>query len=70
MAEKYSTDAMGLDTAQANELVTFVLKFKNIFEIDFYVDPLASNLLRKVFLETEKVDEAIFTNIQEKLARN
>jgi len=47
-----------------------VLKFKNIFEIDFYVDPLASNLLRKVFFETEKVDEIILQNIKEKLAKN
>ena len=56
---------MGLDSSQAKQLVTFVLRFKNIFEIDFYVDPLASMLLRRVFYETETVDEAILNDIQE-----
>lgn len=47
-----------------------MLKFKNIFEIDFYVDPLASMLLRKVFFETESVDEALLKDIHEQLQRN
>ena len=59
MTTKQAVDSMGLDSHQAKQLVTFVLKFKNIFEIDFYVDPLASMLLRKVFYETESVDETI-----------
>ena len=61
---------MGLDSEQAKLLVTFVLKFKNIFELDFYVDPLASMLLRKVFFETEKVDTALLRDIEEQLNRN
>lgn len=56
---------MGLDAAQAKLLVIFVLKFKNIFELDYYVDPLASMLLRKVFFETEKVDSALLKDIEE-----
>ena len=54
---------MGMDSAQAKQLVTFILKFKNIFEIDFYVDPLASMLLRKIYYETEKIDESLLTGI-------
>ena len=54
---------MGLDAHQAKQLVTFVLKFKNIFELDFYVDPLASMLLRQVFFETESVDSAILKDV-------
>ena len=50
--------------------MTFVLKFKNIFEIDFYVDPLASMLLRKVFYETETVNETVLQDIQAQLDRN
>ncbi len=51
-------------------LVTFVLKMKNIFEIDFYVDPLASMLLRKVYLDTEKVEDAILEDVSAQLRRN
>jgi len=31
LAQKKSITAMGLDAAQAGKLVTFVLKFKNLF---------------------------------------
>ena len=48
---------MGLDPNQIFNLISFILKFKNIFEIDFQTDTLASMLLRKVFCETEKIDE-------------
>ena len=48
---------LGLEPEQVYQLVTFILKFKNIFEIDFQTDPLASMLLRRVFCETEKLDE-------------
>lgn len=32
------------------------MRFKTIFEKDFYADSLASMLLRKIFVESEKVD--------------
>ena len=70
LTTKQAVDSMGLDQQQAEQLVTFVLKFKNIFEIDFYVDPLASMLLRKVFFESELVDAAILKDVQEQLQRN
>jgi hypothetical protein len=35
----------------------FVLKFKNIFTIEFDVDPLADLLLRRVYLDTEQIAE-------------
>ena len=70
LTEKHAVEAMGLDPNQAKQLVTFVLKFKNIFELDFYVDPLASMLLRKVFFETETVDEKLLEDIQTQLNRN
>ena len=63
LTQKNAVASMGLDSTQAKQLVTFVLKFKNIFELDFYVDPLASMLLRRVFFETETVDEAILKDI-------
>jgi len=59
---------MGIDTSQVKELVIFVLKFKNIFELDFYADPLANQLLRKVFYETEKINEDLVSEIMAKLA--
>lgn len=70
LTTKKAVDSMGLDSYQAKQLVTFVLKFKNIFEIDFYVDPLASMLLRKVFYETETVDDTVLQDIQAQLDRN
>ena len=70
LTTKKAVDSMGLDSYQAKQLVTFVLKFKNIFEIDFYVDPLASMLLRKVFYETETVDDSVLQDIQAQLDRN
>ena len=63
LTSKKAVDSMGLDAHQAKQLVTFVLKFKNIFELDFYVDPLASMLLRQVFFETESVDSAILKDV-------
>lgn len=59
LASRKAMKAMGLDqVAQVSQLVAFILKFKNIFELDFYADPLASQLLRRVFYETENVDKA------------
>lgn len=65
LTQKTSVKSMGLDSVQAKLLVTFVLKFKNIFELDYYVDPLASMLLRKIFFETEKVDSSLLKDIEE-----
>lgn len=59
LTQKEAFESLGLDSKQAKQLVIFIHKFKNIFELDFYVDPLASMLLRKVFFETEKVDESV-----------
>lgn len=64
LASRKAMTAMGLDhIVQVRELVTFILKFKNIFELDFYADPLASQLLRRVFYETEAVDAAIVEDV-------
>ena len=52
------------------QLITFVLKFKNIFEIDFQTDPLASMLLRRVFCETEKLDQTALEQTQKQLEDN
>ena len=49
------------------DLIKFVLRFKNIFTIDFYADPLASMLLRKVFCDTEKVEQKHLDAIQKTL---
>ena len=57
LQKKSSLEVLGLDTTQTFNLISFILKFKNIFEIDFQTDTLASMLLRKVFCETEKIDE-------------
>jgi hypothetical protein len=46
----------GLPKSDILSLISFILRFKNIFEKDFYADPLASMLLRKIFVESEKVD--------------
>ncbi len=46
----------GFNKAELLELITFVLRFKTIFEKDFYADSLASMLLRKIFVESEKFD--------------
>jgi len=70
LTEKIAVESMGLDDSQAKQLVIFVYKFKNILELDFDVDPLASMLLRKVFYETEKVDETILQDAQEQLNLN
>ena len=47
----------GMQKAEILDLISFVLRFKNIFEKDFYADPLASILLRKIFAESEKVEK-------------
>ena len=47
-----------------------VHKFKNIFDLEFYADPLASMLLRKVFFETEKVADKIVERAQGDLEKN
>lgn len=46
------------------QLVRFILKFRNIFEIDFQTDSLSSMLLRKVFCETEKLDQEALANAE------
>ena len=58
---------MGIDNAQAKSLISFILKFKNIFELDFYADPLANQLLRKVFYETEKVNQDFMEELMARL---
>ena len=70
LTNKKVVNNMGLDSVQAKQLVTFILKFKNIFEIDFYVDPLASMILRKIYFETEKIDVSLLNEIQEQLNKN
>lgn len=49
------------------ELIAFVLRFKTIFEKDFYADPLASMLLRKVFVESEKVDQHVLERAEKEI---
>ena len=39
------------------DLVEFMFKFKAIFSIDFYADKLTTNLLRQLYMDTEKVPE-------------
>ena len=52
------------------QLITFTLKFRNIFEIDFQTDPLASMLLRRVFCETEKLDQEALEQTKKQLTEN
>jgi len=46
-------------------LIKFILKFRNIYKIDFYADTLTSTLLRRIYTETEKVEEPQFSNLDE-----
>ena len=45
LQQKQSLEILGLDTTQIFSLISFILKFKNIFEIDFQTDQLSSMLL-------------------------
>ena len=57
----------GFNKAELLELITFVLRFKTIFEKDFYADSLASMLLRKIFVESEKFDQHVLERAEKEI---
>ena len=49
-----SEDSLTLAAQDKLELIEFIYKFRAIYQIDFYADKLAVQLLNKVYFETEK----------------
>jgi len=39
-------------------MIEFIYKFRAIYQIDFYADKLAVQLLNKVYYETEKISQS------------
>ena len=60
----------GLNKSDLLNLITFVLRFKTIFEKDFYADSLASMLLRKIFVESEKFDQHVLERAEKEIDYN
>lgn len=60
----------GLSKTDLLNLITFILRFKTIFEKDFYADSLASILLRKIFVESEKIDNHYIERAEKEIDYN
>ena len=57
MLTKRAHITLGFSVEETLDLIHFVMRFKIIYEKDFYSDILASSLLRRIFCESEHIDE-------------
>lgn len=58
----------GLGKQDTLDLISFILRFQNVFEKDFYADTLASMLLRKIFIQSEKVELSTLDSAAKEIA--